>query len=104
MLDPDVVGDFDSGGTIAGAPIVAQHGAPIIAMTLTYAFAGANATFTVADVNGAPGIVVELHGSVMAVIALETGNDRIVALHAVGNPSKLAHLNRSGHLPGKLAR
>jgi RNA polymerase sigma-70 factor (ECF subfamily) len=94
VLDPDVVGAFDSGGRIPGAPLTLQVGAPTVGITLAHAFAGAGAAFDVIDVNGMPGVTVVLHGRVMAVISLETDGYTIAAIQAIGNPNKLEHLNR----------
>jgi RNA polymerase sigma-70 factor (ECF subfamily) len=94
VLDPDVTGEFDSGGRIPGAPGAALVGADLVAITLIHTLSGAGATFTVADVNAQPGVVVELHGRVMAVITLETDGQLVHVIRAVGNPGKLAHLNR----------
>ena len=95
VLAPDVVGEFDSGGRIAGAPLGPLVGSELVAVTLARSFAGAGADFRVAGVNGEPGVVVSLSGRVMAVIGLETDGHRVRAIRAVGNPAKLAHLNHS---------
>ena len=95
VLDPDVTGEFDSGGAIPGAPLVAVVGAPAVAMSLYVAFANAGATFRVLDVNGQPGVSVELHDLVVAVIGLVTDGHHVLVIHAVGNPAKLARLNRT---------
>jgi len=94
VLDPDVLGEFDSGGRIPGAPATPLAGAQLVAAILIRSFAGAGAGFTTLDINGQPGVVVELHGRVMAVITIETDGDTVRAIRAVGNPDKLAHLNR----------
>lgn len=93
VLDADVVGEFDSGGRIPGAPTVAQCGADVVATTLLHALGGSSATFRLVDVNAQPGVIVELLGRAMAVITLETDDERIRAIRAIGNPDKLAHLN-----------
>ena len=93
VLDPDIVGEFDSGGRIAGAPQTAQLGAELVSIVLGNALFGAGADFRVTDVNNQPGIIVALRGQVMAVINLETDGHRIRAIRAIGNPDKLAHLN-----------
>jgi RNA polymerase sigma-70 factor (ECF subfamily) len=94
VLAPDVVGEFDSGGRLAGAPLGPLVGAELVAVTLARSFAGAGASFRVAGVNGQPGVVVSLSGQVMAVIGLETDGRRVHVIRAVGNPVKLARLNR----------
>lgn len=94
VLDPDVLGEFDSGGRIPGAPHSPLVGAHLVAITLVHALSGAGATFAVLDVNRQPGVVVELHDRVVAVIAIETDGETVHVLRAVGNPDKLVHLNR----------
>ena len=94
VLDPDVLGEFDSGGRIPGAPTTPLVGAQLVAAILARSFAGAGAVFMTLDINGQPGVVVELHGRVMAVITIETDGDTVRVIRAVGNPGKLAHLNR----------
>ena len=94
VLHPDVVGEFDSGGRIPRAPVVAQIGRYTVAATLLYAFGGSTATSQVLDVNTQPGVVVHLMGQTMAVITFETDGQHIYAIRAIGNPDKLAHLNR----------
>ena len=93
VLHPEVVGEFDSGGRIPGAPLVAQVGGPTVAASLLYAFGGSTATFQVLDVNAQPGVVVDLMGQIMAVVTIETDGQHIHAIRAIGNPEKLAHLN-----------
>lgn len=94
VLDPDVVGEFDSGGRIPGAPLDPVVGAQLVAVTLARTLSGSSATFATVDVNGEAGIVVALHGHTMAVIALDTDGARVTAIRAIGNPDKLEHLNR----------
>lgn len=95
VLDPDVVGDFDSGGRIAGAPLDAIDGAEPIAATLVGAFRNPGFTFDVVDVNGEPGVIARLGGRVVAVIALGVRDGRVDLIHAIGNPAKLRHLQET---------
>lgn len=88
-----MIGEFDSGGRIPGAPCTPLVGADLVAITLVHALSGAGARFTVLDVNRQPGVVVELYGRVMAVITIETDGETVHVIRAVGNPDKLAHLN-----------
>lgn len=92
VLDPNVVGDFDSGGHIAGAPLDAIDGAEPIASTLVHAFRKTRFVFEVADINGEPGVIARLGERVVAVIALGVRDGRIDLIHAIGNPAKLRHL------------
>lgn len=93
VLDTDVVGEFDAGGRIPGAPGTPLLGSHLVAGALARVFAGSSAEFVVTDVNGRPGVLVELLGQAMAVIAVETDGHLVRALRAVGNPTKLRRLN-----------
>ena len=95
VLDPAVVGDFDSGGRIAGAPLDAIDGAEPIAATLVGAFRNPRFRFDVVEVNGEPGVIARVGGRVVAVIALGVRNGRVDLIHAIGNPAKLRHLQEA---------
>lgn len=97
VLDPDVVGDFDSGGVVPHAPLETLRGVGEVAEQLVRAFEETSAEFAVADVNGAPGVIVTLHGRVVAVIALAVTRGMVDLIHAIGSPHKLRHLNPQRH-------
>ena len=42
--------------------------------------------------NAEPGVVVRRRGRVISVLAFEFAGGRITAIHGIGNPKKLAHL------------
>lgn len=92
ILDPAVIGDFDSGGVIRGAPLTELDGAVPVARQLVATVSRSGATFIVASVNGEPGVVLELDGAVLAVIAVGVHAGRVDVLHGIGNPDKLTHL------------
>lgn len=92
VLDPEVIGDFDSGGIVPGAPLRAIDGAERVASTLIRAFAGANPSFVVVEVNGEPGVVVRVGDRPVAVIALGVRRGLVDLIHAIGNPAKLSHV------------
>lgn len=94
VLDPNVVGDFDSGGAVAGAPVRAVDGAERVAAVLTVAFVPGQFTFGVQNVNGDPGVVVRAGDQIVSVLSLGIHNGRIDLIHGVGNPDKLRHLMR----------
>jgi len=94
VLHPDVIGEFDSGGRIPGAPLGALVGAQTVAVALVFAFSGSSATFATININGQPGVIVDLHGRAMAVIAIDTDGNTVRAIRAIGNPDKLTHLNK----------
>jgi RNA polymerase sigma-70 factor (ECF subfamily) len=92
VLDPDVVGDFDSGGVIPGAPLRALGGAGNVARVLLHSFSDPGFSFAVEDVNGDPGVIARIDGALAAVIAIGVHDGRVDLIHAIGNPQKLSHL------------
>ncbi len=89
VLDPDAVGDFDSGGTIPDAPLQPVRGAHPIARLLERSLMDAGCDFGVADVNGEAGVVVRRAGRVVAVIVIGVNAGRVDHVHGIGNPDKL---------------
>lgn len=92
VLADDVHGDFDSGGLIPGAPTHELSGAEPIASQLLTAFTGIDLDFAVAEVNGAPGVVVRRDGRVVTVLSFDFADAGICAVRGIGNPAKLQHL------------
>lgn len=92
VLDPDVVGEFDSGGALPGASRRPVAGRSRVMAQLKRVFAGGVAQVTVADVNGDPGLVVSQDDRIVAVVSLDVREGRVHHFHGVGNPEKLAHL------------
>ena len=92
VLDPEAVGDFDSGGLVQGAPVRSLTGAVGIAKLLVHVLGRPGVRCTAEAVNGEPGVVVRLHGEIVSVGAVDVRDGLIVAVHAVGNPLKLRHL------------
>jgi RNA polymerase sigma-70 factor (ECF subfamily) len=92
VLASDAVGEFDSGGTIPGAPAEPVIGAEPIARTLLQVFEGSGATFSGVWVNAEPGIGIWLGEQIVAVLSFEVAGDRVQHIHAVGNPEKLRRL------------
>ena len=90
VLDPDVVWRADGGGVVKSA-LRPVHGADKVArLTLGLVQqAAAGATADVEMVNGAPGLVVRLHGKPFSVMAFTVANGRITEVDAVQNPEKL---------------
>lgn len=93
VLDPEVSGEFDSGGAVPGAPLAPVTGSHAVAAVLAAAFRGTGATFETGEINGEPGVVVKLGRRTIAVIAIHLSNGRIDQLHGIGNPAKLRHLD-----------
>jgi RNA polymerase sigma-70 factor, ECF subfamily len=90
VLDPDVVWRADGGGVVPSA-LRPVHGAEKVArLTLglvSKAVAGAAAAIEM--VNGAPGLVVRVHGRPFSVMAFTVADGRITEVDAVQNPEKL---------------
>jgi RNA polymerase sigma-70 factor (ECF subfamily) len=94
LLANDVVLYTDGGGKTPSAlnPI---HGADKVARGALGAIARLlpqNLTVRVAEINGDPGIVSYVDGKPYSVLTLDTSDGRIVAIYAVANPDKLAHV------------
>lgn len=53
-----------------------------------------NAVYQFKDVNGRPGIIVMIDGTINYVVSLEADDGKIAELYMVCNPDKLIHLNR----------
>ncbi|QEO13811.1 sigma-70 family RNA polymerase sigma factor [Agromyces intestinalis] len=92
ILADDARGHFDSGGFYPEASTEVVVGAEAIGRQLLKAVGGRSLDFAVAEVNAEPGVIARRHGRVVSVLAFEFAGDRIVAIHGVGNPAKLAHL------------
>jgi RNA polymerase sigma-70 factor (ECF subfamily) len=92
LLEPDATGDFDSGGLLRGAPLTTLRGGEAIAGRLLTTFAGRGLRFDVRTVNGEPGVLVMAGPRVVAVLTFVLATDKISAVHAIGNPNKLGHL------------
>jgi RNA polymerase sigma-70 factor (ECF subfamily) len=92
VLDPEVVGDADSGGVVPGAPRQALAGRSRVARNLLRSIDGLGIEFRFAVVNGEPGVVGVQSGRVVAAVVLSIRSGLIHEIHAVLNPAKLAHL------------
>lgn len=93
VLDPEVTGEFDSGGMLPGAPTTTTAGSRHVAALLLSSFEGRPVDFLSADVNGEPGIIVALRDRIIATINVQIAHGRINHIRAIGNPAKLRHLN-----------
>ncbi|MGW9166934.1 sigma-70 family RNA polymerase sigma factor [Agromyces sp. NPDC055658] len=92
VLAGDAQGHFDSNGFYPDASTEVVVGAETVARQLLRGVGGRGLDFETAEVNAAPGIVVRRRGRVVSVLALEFAGDRIAAIHGIGNPKKLEHL------------
>jgi RNA polymerase sigma-70 factor (ECF subfamily) len=98
VLASDVVGDFDSGGTIPGAPVTELDGAEAVARQLVASMPAAGASYRAASVNGDRGLIVSVGGVVGAVIAFGFRRGRIDRIYGIGNPAKLDHIQPLGRV------
>jgi RNA polymerase sigma factor (sigma-70 family) len=92
VLDPDVVLRADAGASeltamVTGAEEVAGR---------ALMFASADRDVVAADVNGAPGVVIRSGDRVVSVMAFAVVDGRIVAIHALADPERLARLPMAG--------
>jgi RNA polymerase sigma-70 factor, ECF subfamily len=91
LLDPDAVGETDTGGLIPGPhqPIV---GRVRVAKSLLQALKAGHVTLVPMLVNGQPGAIAMRDGRVAAVFALTVQDGLIQHIHAIANPYKLAYV------------
>lgn len=92
-LDPDVTGEFDSGGVLPGAPTTAVAGSQQVAALLLSSLEGRPVDLISTDVNGEPGIIVTLRDRIVTTVNVQVVDGRINHIRATGNPTKLRHLN-----------
>lgn len=93
-MAPDVVFVGDGGG-IAPAPRHPIHGAEAVAkflIGLGKTAVAATAVAALAEINGAPAVVIRVDGAPLSVFTLDVQDTRIAAIHAVANPAKLGRL------------
>jgi RNA polymerase sigma-70 factor, ECF subfamily len=91
LLDPNATVIGDGGGIVAAAPHPIE-GAERIAHYVVDLFRQApTAVMLERTVNGQPGLVVQLDGVNMVVLAIDVAGDRITHLWGMRNPEKLRH-------------
>lgn len=89
LLDPGATATSDGGGVVTALPRPVE-GAEEIARFFTGLVTAAPGLLIVErTVNGQPGLVVELDGTVEAVLAFEVAGDRVRHIWAMRNPAKL---------------
>ena len=91
VLDPDVVLRADGGLARPGVTAVVHGAAAVAARAMT--FAQLSPFVRPALVNGAAGVVVAPGGRPYAVMGFTVVGGRIVAIDALGDPERLAHLD-----------
>ncbi|MGE3287455.1 MAG: RNA polymerase sigma-70 factor [Pseudonocardia sp.] len=98
VLAPDVVLIADGGG-IAAAARVPIHGPDVVAKLL----AGLNrhmasVTTTAVSLNGAPAVLLDGDGELLAAVSIAVADGRITRIYAMRNPHKLERLDEPAEL------
>ena len=89
LLDPEATAIADSGGLVK-AHLRPLEGSEQIARAYVDIASGApNLTILERTVNGQPGLVAQLDGATVTVVAFEVAGDRIKHIWAIRNPEKL---------------
>lgn len=93
VLDPDVVLRADSGPFVGGAAAskVVRGAAAVARQALTFARFAASSRIVL--VNGEVGVVATVDGQPMSVMGVTVEDGRIVALHILADPERLARLD-----------
>jgi RNA polymerase sigma-70 factor (ECF subfamily) len=89
LLDPDATAVADGGGLASAILHPIEGGEQVARVLVELADRGPHLTFLERTVNGQPGLVGQLDGSTVVVIAFDVVGDRIKHLWAVRNPEKL---------------
>lgn len=95
VLAPDVVAVGDGGGKVRGAARRPVVGAEKIVAYLAGGLAkyGMAPVATIAWINGAPGLRVELDGQLAGVVSVTVEDGLITRIYSVANPDKLARFD-----------
>lgn len=94
LLADDVRAHTDSGGKVRAARRV-LHGADAVArffVGITRKGAGEGISLELRELNGRPAFVLFRDGKIASTFGVDTDGERIVAVHVVSNPDKLARL------------
>jgi len=89
LLDPDATAIADGGGLASAELRPIEGGEQIARAFVDLAGRAPNLTMLERSVNGQPGLVAQLDGVTVAVIAFDVADDRIKHVWAVRNPEKL---------------
>lgn len=92
LLDPDIVCRADGGGNVSALPHV-ERGAQRVARLLINFNRYPPRRISEADVNGAPGLVLEDARGVLTVMSFTVDAGQITSVDAVRNPDKLKGLS-----------
>ncbi|HKE90605.1 MAG TPA: RNA polymerase sigma-70 factor [Gemmatimonadales bacterium] len=97
LLADDITLWPDGGGKAAGAVLKPIHGAQSVArLVLNFArrFAAQERVVRFAEINGQPGFISYVSGSLVAALIFDIRGDRIHTIYAIGNPDKLKALTQ----------
>ncbi|GAB3980758.1 RNA polymerase sigma factor SigJ [Actinoallomurus acanthiterrae] len=89
VLDPDVTWRGDGGGKVSAFPRVERGAANVARRLLAYARLPVDAV-RIAEINGAPGLVMRDADGVLSVVAFTVDGGRITQLDVIRNPDKLS--------------
>lgn len=89
MLDPQATATGDGGGLVTAALQPVEGADDIARFFIERANALANLTLTERTVNRQPGLVAQVNGVTVSVMAFDIADDRIKHIWAVLNPEKL---------------
>lgn len=89
LLDPDATAVGDGGGLVSAAPHPVQGAEPIAVFFADRAAAVPDMVLLERTVNGQPGLVAQLDGVTVGVLAFDVTGEAITHIWAVLNPDKL---------------
>jgi RNA polymerase sigma-70 factor (ECF subfamily) len=89
LLDPDATAIADTGGLVSAELRPIEGAEQIARVTLDLARRAPDLTIVERSVNGQPGLVAQLDGVTVSVMAFDVAGDRIKHIWAVRNPEKL---------------
>jgi RNA polymerase sigma factor (sigma-70 family) len=89
LLDPGVTATADGGGRVSAVLEPIHGGEPVARALVGVAELAPGLTLVERPVNGRPGLVAQVGGTVETVLAFEVTADRITRIWAVRNPEKL---------------
>ncbi len=89
ILDPAATAVADGGGLVDATPRPVQGGALIAGFLVDLAARAPELTLLEQTVNGQPGLVGQVEGVTVTVMAFDVSDDRITHIWAVRNPEKL---------------
>ncbi|MFI0483000.1 RNA polymerase sigma factor SigJ [Actinomadura sp. 9N215] len=89
LLDPGATAISDGGGLASALPAPIEGGERIARVFADLVRRGPALTYLERTVNGQPGLVAQLDGVTVVVVAFEVAGDRIKNIWAVRNPEKL---------------